>query len=72
MQKMVVDLDIHADAYLALYKGFVRDVVAVARDGRSIRFPADSLRKFVTPDGIQGTFTIVFDESYKLIEICRV
>jgi len=44
----------------------VREVQARSTDGRSIRFPANILRPFVTQAGIHGAFRIRYDDKGKL------
>ncbi len=70
MSSLIVDLAIAADEYLRLYEGSARDVLALARDGRRVRFPAHILRRFVTRDGIYGSFRIEFnaDNSFRSVE----
>ncbi len=62
-------LAISAEEYLAYYRGSAQVVVARSDDNRIVRFPASAIRKFVTRDGIFGSFEITFDENNKLIEI---
>lgn len=66
-----VVLSISADEFLALYQGIARDVVAVATDGRRVRFPARILQPYVTHQGIQGRFVIQFDASNRFAGISR-
>ena len=63
-QEQVIDvvLSISAREYLLLYKGVARNVLATARDGRRVRFPAKILQRFVTREGVQGHFSIHFSE----------
>jgi hypothetical protein len=72
MNELIVDLRISADEYLRLYRGEVESVVARARDGRRVRFPAGALRRFVTRDGINGTFRIRYDVNGRLSGIDRL
>ena len=62
-------LAISAEEYLAYYQGSAQVVVARSDDNKTIRFPASAIRKFVTHDGIFGSFEITFDENNKLISI---
>jgi len=62
-------LAISAEEYLAYYQGSAQVIVARSDDNKTIRFPASAIRKFVTHDGIFGSFEITFDENNKLIEI---
>ena len=62
-------LAISAEEYLAYYQGSAREVVARSDDNKVVQFPASAIRKFVTHDGIFGSFEITFDENNKLIAI---
>lgn len=64
-----VRLAISAEEFLAYYQGSAKAVVARSDDNKVIRFPASAIRKFVTHDGIHGSFEISFDENHKLIAI---
>ncbi len=65
-------LHISAHQYMEYYSGAVRDVVTVASDGRTIRFPANLLRAFVSQDGIHGEFVIEFDDDNKFVAINKL
>ncbi len=69
MNELIVDLHIDALEYQRLYRGTAATVLVRARDGRRVRFPAASLRRFVTHDGIQGSFRIRYDQNGRLQEI---
>jgi hypothetical protein len=71
-QTIEVSLSIPADEYVALYQGSVRDVVARARDGRTVRFPARILQPYVTHQGIHGRFVIQFDANNRFAGISRL
>ena len=64
-----VRLAISAEEYLAYYQGSAQVVVALSDDNRIIRFPASAIRKFVSHEGIHGSFEISFDENNKLIAV---
>lgn len=72
MVDVVVDLRITQEEYLLLYKTYTRSVRATSRDGRSIRFPAGILQRFVEHEGVRGTFRIRFDENHKFQRIERI
>lgn len=72
MHSMIVDLHIPADEYLKMYQGVASSVRAMARDGRSIRFPARILQPYITREGITGSFLIYFDEEMKFRAIDRL
>ena len=67
----IVPLKIEAAAYHKMYRGDAQNVVALDSEGRTIQFPAASLRPFVTREGIEGVFVIQVDEANRLIDIQR-
>ena len=69
MAELIVSLQISAEEYLKLYQGSARAVYTRTRDGRSIRFPANILQRFVTREGVRGTFAIYFDGNNKFQKI---
>jgi hypothetical protein len=70
-QEYTVSLAISADAYQRMYSGQARDILARDSQGRKIRFPAVSLRPFVTHEGINGVFIIRVDDNNKLVDVRR-
>ena len=72
MQKMRFSLKLTSEQYQAYYKGAAKFVHVQADDGRSLKFPASELQKFVTHSGIEGHFEIVFNEQNKLVSLNRV
>lgn len=72
MRQAHFTLHISADEILRYYRGQAGMVAAVAEDGRRLRFPAVSLRPFVTARGIHGRFVIRFDENNRLLDIRRI
>ena len=72
MQKVILNLYISADEYLKVYKGTGRNVYARDINGRSVQFPANILKGFVTREGIQGRFEICFSDEGKFLAITQV
>ncbi|SEF70716.1 DUF2835 family protein [Marinobacterium lutimaris] len=72
MNELIVDLNISDREFERLYRGEVRDVVVRARDGRRVRFPATSLKRFVTREGIRGSFRIRYSPEGRLQDISRL
>ncbi|TCK09593.1 DUF2835 domain-containing protein [Marinobacterium mangrovicola] len=72
MNELIVDLNISDKEFERMYRGEVRDVVARARDGRRVRFPAASLTRFVTREGIRGSFRIRYSPEGRLQDISRL
>ena len=71
MNQVVVDISISAEDFMAHYRGNVRDVVALSRDGRRVRFPSSLLQSFLLHDGIHGSFQISFSDQGKFQRIVR-
>jgi len=65
-------LAISAQKYLAYYEGAVHAVVITLANGQRLQFPAESLRPFVTHDGVHGEFVLRVDANNKLQTIERV
>ncbi len=70
-REYVVTLNISALAYQRMYSGEARHILAHDMQGRRVRFPALSLRPFVTRDGVSGVFVLRVDARNKLVEIRR-
>lgn len=64
-------LHLSAEQYKAYYQGQVKFIQVQSNDGRSIRFPASAIQKFLTVDGIHGDFVIQFDANNKLRGVRR-
>ncbi|MDO8909890.1 MAG: DUF2835 domain-containing protein [Pseudohongiella sp.] len=69
---LIVDLHIPAEQYLRHYQGSVKQVICTSRDGRKVQFPTGVLQRFVTHDGISGSFRLEIDDNNKLVSISRI
>ncbi|HYG23721.1 MAG TPA: DUF2835 domain-containing protein [Verrucomicrobiae bacterium] len=65
MHRYEFELSISPDEFLEYYRGGVRHAVGVSRSGQRVQFPASLLQRFITPDGIRGTFVLTCDENHK-------
>jgi hypothetical protein len=65
-------LAISAEEYLAYYEGTAQAVVVTLANGQSLQFPAESLRSFVTREGVHGEFVLRVDANHKLQALERV
>lgn len=72
VQKVLVPIHLSADEYLKYYKGAAKNVFARDLAGRTVRFPANLLQKFVTQDGVDGVFEIAFGPTGKLVSIRKL
>ncbi len=57
-ERIVIDLAIDPEELKRLYRGTSRTVVARARDGRLVQFPALALRPHVLAHGVRGAFAL--------------
>lgn len=71
MQRFYFSLAISADQYLRHYRGAADRVIVRAQDGRSLSFPASSLRRFVSAAGVHGRFCMTVDDDHRLLSIER-
>lgn len=65
-------LRIPAPRFIRYYEGSVQWVQVRAFDGTRVRFPASALRRFVTEEGVYGTFEMVIDENRKLLSLKKI
>ncbi|WP_339339123.1 DUF2835 domain-containing protein [uncultured Oceanicoccus sp.] len=72
MRKVTVDISISADEYVKQYQFSNAVVSTYCRDGRSVRFPANILQRFITHAGVKGSFSIEFDSSGKFTQIHKL
>jgi hypothetical protein len=70
--EVIVDIHVSAEETLRVYEGSARFIYAHALDGRSVKFPVNIMKKFVSLDGIQGRFVIEFDTDKKFKDIRRL
>lgn len=72
MQKLHFYLDISPEKYQSYYQGSAKFIHVQTEDGRSLKFPAAEMQKFVSHCGIQGRFEIVFNDDHKLVSLSRI
>lgn len=65
-------LDISREEALRYYQGSANSVVVSAENGQRLQFPAEHIRPFIDQKGVQGLFSISFDNDNKLTEIKRL
>jgi hypothetical protein len=58
MQQYYFSLNMAYPEFLPYYQGRLFAIVVTTTDGVKVQFPAQHLRKFVTPAGIQGLFCL--------------
>jgi len=72
MSRYEFQLHISSEAYLDYYRGTIRHVVARCASGQTVQFPASLLQRFVTAEGIHGTFVLTCDENHKCVGLERL
>lgn len=72
MPQVRLQLHIPAEEMLDYYRGLKLQVFAIDDDGRSVRFPASILKRFVTTNGVHGRFMLDYDAHGKFVDIHRI
>ncbi len=72
MGSITVTLAINTQEFARLYRGHARDVICTARDGRTVQFPANVLRQFLTHTGVHGEFKISFSADNKFSKVEKI
>ncbi|BCE01698.1 DUF2835 domain-containing protein [Marinicellulosiphila megalodicopiae] len=70
--QLTFNINIPYEDFEAVYRGAAKSVLANSEQGKSVRFPADILRPFLTRDGIVGRFCVQFDANHKFSGIKRM
>lgn len=71
IRQFTVTLSISRTEFERLYRGEARTVLARDATGKTLQFPALSLRPFLRQEGITGTFVIRVDNNNRLLDIHR-
>ena len=72
MGSIKVSLAINTQEFARLYRGHARDVICTAKDARTVRFPANVLRQFLTHNGVYGEFEIFFTDNNEFSKIEKI
>lgn len=72
MYQVAFSLHLTTEQLLHYYRGRVQQVQVISDDGRSISFPLDRLRPFVTHTGVRGRFALQFDAQHKFVALQRL
>lgn len=70
LKKIRFNLSISADSYEAYYRGDAKYVQIETDRSLKVRMPAEIFRRFLTREGIYGTFVVTCDQNnrFKSIE----
>lgn len=71
-KELIFKLNLSKKQFLNYYKGIVRKIVVRSFNGKTVKFPAGILQKFISDNGINGIFKIIFDSNNKFIGIEEV
>lgn len=71
-QLLRFSLQLTADQFLRVYQGTAKRVSVIASDGRRIEFSAQNIRKFLTHDGISGSFEMELTSENKFVAIRKI
>lgn len=72
MKTLHFALRISEQELLKFYRGHARNVVATDAQGKSMAFPIEVIRPFVTKEGVYGRFEMIVDDNFKFISIKKV
>ena len=65
-------LNISPEEALRYYQGHVKLVIVRTTTGKKLQFPAEHIRPFIDQGGVNGFFSIQFDDDNKLIGLKRI
>ena len=71
MNRYEFELHLNSEKFLDFYRGRARTVSVQCSTGQTVQFPANLLRKFVSPEGVHGRFVLTCDANNKLIGLER-
>ena len=72
MNKAVFSVSLNSEQVLQFYKGMKSRVQVRTQSGQSMSIPYDHLLKYVTREGIYGTFEITYDNFGNLGQIRKL
>jgi len=65
-------LQLSRDEAMRYYQGKATKVVVRAENGQRVQFPAENIRPFIDQNGVDGVFSISFDDDNKMIGLKRI
>ncbi|ASD66883.1 MULTISPECIES: DUF2835 domain-containing protein [Pseudoalteromonas] len=72
MKEYFFYMDLSYDKCLGYYYGHYTSVQVIEDGGKSIRFPAERIRPFISSIGIRGRFRLILDDSNKFLSLEKV
>lgn len=67
--ELIIPISLSSEKYLRYYQGSIKQVFAKSEQGKSVSFPANVLKPYVTHQGIHGRFKFIFDDNGKIISV---
>lgn len=72
MPTLVFDIALSAECLRVVYQGRANRILVQSRDGRSVSVPAHHFRRFLTHEGVHGSFELEFSAAGKLLNLKRL
>ncbi|GLP99455.1 hypothetical protein GCM10007891_13090 [Methylophaga thalassica] len=72
MTRLRFRMNLTPEQALRYYQGMAKAVIVTAETGQRLSFPAEHIRQFVDSRGVNGLFSMEFDDNNKLIGITRL
>ena len=72
MTEFEFNLHLSAEQYLQYYQGRAKAIQVRSFCGKTIQFPADKMREFVSNEGVYGTFVMQLDENNKFLSVKKI
>ncbi len=65
MPSIDFSLNVRADEMEKYYRGTARNILVKASNGLKVQFPANLLLPYVSRDGVNGRFLLIYDDHGK-------
>ncbi|WP_440055984.1 DUF2835 domain-containing protein [Pseudoalteromonas sp. T1lg65] len=72
MKEYFFYMELTHEQCLGYYDGSIKHIQVVEDAGKSIRFPASHIRRFITAIGIRGRFRLILDADNRFISLEKV
>ncbi len=72
MNRYEFELNLSPERYLHYYRGTVRHIIVRCSTGQTVQFPASLVQRFVSPEGVHGSFVLTCDEKNKCLGLERM
>lgn len=72
MKTLRFSLRLSEQELLKYYRGHARNVMVEDAQGKTMAFPIEVIRPFVTKEGVYGRFEMTVDDNFKFIDIKKL